>query len=114
MLLNSLNMTDSSGGRNTLRIHSLFGNSGSSRAAAVGSSTPQTRVSATHGQELRMGSLLEDFAVLQYHDSIREVHRAQPVGDHEGGSACRCRLERVHDRPLGLDIETARGFVQDE
>ena len=56
----------------------------------------------------------DDPSALHQHDTVGEVDRRQPVGDDERRASLHHAVQRVVDLLLDLDVDRARGVVEDE
>ena len=74
----------------------------------------QAAVEPAGGQELGVGTLFHDPAVIEDDDAVRATDGCQAVGDDEGGTTTGQIGKCVLDRALGFRIEGGGGFVQDE
>src|SRR5436309_15147989 len=72
------------------------------------------RVPAVARQEFRVSTCLRDARPVKHDNAICKAHGAEAVsGDERSAYGCR-PLQRVHDRVLGVGIETAGGFVENQ
>ena len=65
-------------------------------------------------QQLLVGSLLDDFAIIDHDNPIGIPDGAQPVGDHKTCAALHKVKQGFLDAYLGAGIHTAGGFIQDQ
>src|SRR5262245_5315128 len=64
--------------------------------------------------QLEGGSEALQATVLEDHDPVADVQRAQAVGDDEQGHLLLGRLERLADERLGLQVERGGRLVEDQ
>src|SRR5215218_7505174 len=75
---------------------------------------PQLGVTPAGGDELVVGAVLDEAALLDDHDPRRRARRLQPVGDQERGTALRRQVHRPLHLGLGREVEVRRRLVEDE
>jgi hypothetical protein len=61
-----------------------------------------------------MAAPLDDAARVEHDDLVGVAYRRQPVGNDEHGTLPHQPLDGLLHEPLGLGIERAGGFIQDE
>src|SRR3954466_720400 len=71
-------------------------------------------VEALPPEQLVVGALLDDPAVLEHDDQVGVADRREPVGDDEGGSVGEEDAERVLDLAFGADVDRGRRLVEDQ
>ena len=71
-------------------------------------------VAALHGVELVVVAALDDEAAFDDEDLVGAADGGEAVGDDEGGAADHELVEAGLNHGLGLGIERAGGFVEDE
>src|SRR5437762_772396 len=72
------------------------------------------RVDAVLLQQFRVIALLAELPVMEHEDAVRAADRGEAVRDDDGRAADLQALERLLDQVLGLGIDAARRFVEDE
>ena len=71
-------------------------------------------VEPTLGDELIVGSLLHDLAVLDREDHVGRFDRREPVRDRDRRPVAHQPLERLLDDPLALGVEGGGRLVEDQ
>lgn len=71
-------------------------------------------VAAGAGQEFRVGPLLQQAAPIEYQDQVRVTHGAEPIGDDEARPPGEQDLERMLNDALGLGINRAGRFIENQ
>src|ERR1700675_4232029 len=66
------------------------------------------------GEQLIVGALLDDAAVLEHDDRARVADRREAVGDDERGAAVQEAPQRMLDLPFGSDVDRGRRLVEDQ
>jgi hypothetical protein len=61
-----------------------------------------------------MSSGFHNRAVIHDHDEVGGAHRAEAVGDDEGGAVFENVVETLLDGAFAFGVERAGGFVEDE
>ena len=74
----------------------------------------QLEIPPLGGDQLVVGALLGDLAVLEHHDPARLADRGEAVGDHDRGAAGEQAPEALLDARLGVEIDVRGRLVQDE
>ena len=64
--------------------------------------------------EVEVGALLRDGALLEYKDAVAHLHDLQLVRDHERRAADLRVAQGGHDRVLVRGVERGRALVEDE
>src|SRR6476469_6044139 len=75
---------------------------------------PQACVRALLSQQLVVGALFEDRAVVQDYQLVHACDRAQPVGDDQCGAARHDPPECLLDQDLAFRVQRARRLVQEQ
>ena len=65
-------------------------------------------------QQLGVGALLHQAALVQHQDLVRGQDGGQAVGDHQAGAPGQQRLQRRLDERLALRVQMRGGLVQDQ
>src|SRR5882672_7002397 len=71
-------------------------------------------VHAVGGQQLPVRAPLHDPSFRHHDDEIGMLDGGEPVGDHEDGAMRHQPIDRFLHEALGLGVERAGGFVEDE
>src|SRR5580704_8102142 len=79
---------------------------------AAGLAPPQRRVMAVMREELAMAALLDDAAVLDYHEPVHLRDGGEPVRDGDDGLAGHQRVEVLMDRGFDLAVERGGRLVE--
>jgi hypothetical protein len=61
-----------------------------------------------------VGTLLDNYAVLDHHDLVGIAQRAQAVSDRNDGAALHQPLKSLDDEFFGLGVQRGSGLVEDE
>ena len=69
---------------------------------------------AAASEKLVMGAALNDFAVLENQNLMRVADRGKPMGDDEAGPPLKQLLQRALDDDLGVRVNGARRFIEDQ
>ena len=75
---------------------------------------PQARVEPPAGEELRVGALLHEAALVQDDDAIEHRGDAETVGDDQRGALADAAEEAGEDRRLGLGVDGGEGVVENQ
>lgn len=71
-------------------------------------------VASAKSHQLVMTTAFGDSALIEHHNLVSIANRAQPVRDREGRSSDRQVIQRRLQLVFGRDIQSTRGFVQDQ
>jgi hypothetical protein len=74
----------------------------------------QLGIQAARGQELVMGSVFADLALVDDQDLVGLADGGQPVRDNQRGAAGQRGFERPLNGQLGLGVQVGGGLVQDD
>src|SRR6266536_1672766 len=74
----------------------------------------QGRVKPAAVQQLRVGAVFGDAALVKDEDHVRAEHRGQPVGDDQAGAAVQQGLQSSLDELFGDGVQVGGGLVQDK
>src|SRR5438046_6156362 len=66
------------------------------------------------GEKLVMGAALNDFSVLEHQNLMRVADRGKPMRDDEAGPALKKLLQRALDDDLGVRVNGAGRFIEDQ
>src|SRR5579862_2783021 len=61
-----------------------------------------------------MCAALDDSAVIHDQNPVRAYYRGEPVSDHKRGASLHQAVQRALNLRLGMAVQRAGGFVQDE
>ena len=75
---------------------------------------PQAGVDALQRNKLVVGAGLNDRTVLDHVDAMSVAHRAEAVGNQDGGAPTFNRLQAALDCGFGFVVDARRGFVEDQ
>src|ERR1700704_4442696 len=64
--------------------------------------------------QLLVGAVLDDLAVLQYDDVPRLADRGEAVGDDDRRASCQQAPQALLDAPLGVQIDVGGGLIEDQ
>src|SRR6266478_4666104 len=74
----------------------------------------QIEIQPTPGHQFVVSPYLGQLSPFQHHDSVRVANGAEAMGDHDAGAAGHDGAEILLNGPLGLRIERAGGFVENQ
>ena len=74
----------------------------------------QLRIMPSLREQFVMRSPLDDLSLRQHENAVRIPDGRKPVRHHEARAPREQLLQRVLDRPLGLRVHRAGGFVEDQ
>ena len=85
------------------------------RAARPASTWARTSTySGTAVHQLRVGSVGDDLPAVKQHDPVGEADRRQTMGDDQRCAALHQHPQPLVDRLLDLDVDSARGVVENQ
>src|SRR2546430_7469114 len=74
----------------------------------------ELRIVAAASEKLVMRPPLNNFSALEHQNLMRVADRGKPMGDDEAGPALKKLLQRALDDGLGVRVNGARRFIEDQ